>query len=461
MRRAVSFFLVNLISIGLGAELAVTQEREDRSVSTAGQSAETGSGWAADKPGRRYRIDIANLPPPFQTRPVANPPRVVPRPANQLPEVPPGFYVELFAQGLTEPRLIRAAPNGDLFVAESDVGRVRVLRPSEDGSRPAKIEIFASGLDEPFGIAFYPLGPEPRWVYIAETNRVVRYAYKNGDVKAEAMPEVVVPKLAPAGEGGHVTRDIAFSNDGKQMFVSVGSGSNDGEDMSRKNPEAVRRWQAHQALGAAWDDEYRRANVLIYTPDGQGGDIYATGIRNCVGLAVHSQTGDLYCSTNERDGLGDNLVPDYVTRVRQGAFYGWPWWYMGNRQDPRWKGARLDLAGKITDPDVPIQSHSAPLQMTFYNGGMFPADYNNSAFAALHGSWNRSERTGYKVVRILMRDGVPTGEYEDFLTGFVIDNRRVWGRPVGVATGKDGSLFVSEDGNSTIWRVSYGGGPQR
>jgi hypothetical protein len=183
--------------------------------------------------------------------------------------------------------------------------------------------------------------------------------------------------------------------------------------------------------------------------------MFATGIRNCVGLAVHPTTGDLYCSTNERDGLGDNLVPDYVTRVREGAFYGWPWFYIGSNEDPRHVGERADLKGKATIPDVLLQAHSASLGLTFYTGHQFPAEYSGDGFAVEHGSWNRSKRTGYKVIRIRLKDGVPTGEYEDFITGFVVNDNDVWGRPVGVAVAHDGALLVSEDGNGTIWRVTH------
>jgi glucose/arabinose dehydrogenase/cytochrome c2 len=423
--------------------------------SAAAAPADSGLGdWRGDKPRLRHRVTIAELPPPYQTSSASNAPREAPRPANMIPKAPEGFTVELFAQGLDAPRIVRAAPNGDLFVAETAAGRVRVLRPSQDGKRAAQNTVYSSSLVEPFGIAFYPPGPNPRWVYVAETNRVLRFPYSPGDLKARSAPEVVVPQLAPSS-GGHVTRDIAFSLDGTRMFVSVGSSSNDAQGMPRKTPEQIKAWEAQHGLGAAWGFEENRAGVLVFTPEGKDGHIYATGIRNCVGLAAHPQTGDLYCSTNERDGLGDNLVPDYVTRVREGAYYGWPWWYMGNHEDPRWKGARPDLAAKVTDPDVPLQSHSASLGMTFYAGTTFPPDYEGSAFVAFHGSWNRAKRTGYKVVRIIMRDGVPTGEYEDFLTGFVIDENRVWGRPVGVSTGKDGSLFVSEDSNGTIWRITY------
>jgi glucose/arabinose dehydrogenase/cytochrome c2 len=409
--------------------------------------------WRQDRPGLRHRIGIEDMPAPHETRSASNPPREVARPRGVMPKAPAGFKVELFADRLEAPRLMRTAPNGDLFVAETFAGRVRILRPSEDGKSPAKDAVYASGLSAPFGIAFYPPGPNPQWVYIAETNRVIRFAYSAGDLEAPQQVEIVVPQLAPS-RGGHVTRDVIFSNDGARMFVSVGSASNDGEGLPRKAPKEIEAWEAQKGLGAAWGFEENRADVLVFTPEGKDGHIFAAGIRNCVGLAVHPASGDLYCSANERDGLGDDLVPDYVTRVRQGQFYGWPWRYMGDREDPRWKAARPDLAGKISDPDVLLQPHSAPLAMTFYTGTAFPAPYRDSAFVAFHGSWNRTVRTGYKVVRILMRDGVPTGEYEDFLTGFVIDNNRVWGRPVGVASGKDGLLYVSEDASGTIWRVA-------
>jgi glucose/arabinose dehydrogenase len=430
-----------------GRPIAGTQPAQARNTAAFGD-------WHPDRPGLRHHITLADLPAPYATTSASNPPRIVPRPANVHPQVPAGFTVDLFAQGLSAPRIIRSAPNGDLFVAETAAGRVRVLRPDAQGKIANRNEIYADALHGPFGIAFYPAGSAPQWVYVAENNRIIRFAYNSGDLKARSAPQVIVAQLSPAS-GGHVTRDIAFSNDGSRMFVAVGSASNDAQYMPRKNQDDIRAWEAERGLGAAWGFEENRAAVLVFTPDGGGGRLFATGIRNCVGLAVHPQTGEVYCSTNERDGLGDNLVPDFLTRVREGAFYGWPWRYMSNHEDPRWIGARRDLAGKVSDPDVLFQPHSAPLGMTFYTGSTFPAAYHGSAFAAFHGSWNRSARTGYKVVRILLRDGMPTGDYEDFLTGFVVDDAHVWGRPVGVATGSLGGLFVSEDANGTIWRISF------
>jgi len=408
--------------------------------------------WQADKPGLARIIRPADLPRPGATPSATNFSRVVRRPSTAVPQVPAGFQVELLAEGLHGPREMKVAPNGDIFVSETRAGTIRVLRPGEGSAKPAKDEIYAGGLNQPFGIAFFPSGNDPQWVYIANTDSVVRFAYRAGDTKAPGKPETVVADL-PHG-GGHSTRNIAFSADDKRMFVSVGSASNDAEGMERAKG-GLQPKDDQRALGASWGAESRRAAVLAFNADGTNPQIFATGIRNCVGLAVHPASGDLYCSTNERDGLGDNLVPDYVSRVREGGFYGWPWFYIGNNEDPHHAGERPDLKDKVTVPDVLIQAHSASLGLTFYNSGAFPAEYRGDGFAAQHGSWNRSKRTGYKVIRIRLKEGVPTGEYEDFVTGFVFGDSEVWGRPVGVAVSRDGALLVSEDGNGTIWRITH------
>jgi glucose/arabinose dehydrogenase len=317
-------------------------------------------------------------------------------------------------------------------------GRVRVLRAGDGGRKAERNEVFAAGLDRPFGIAFYPPGPEPKWLYVAQTGSVVRYPYQNGDLVKRGSAQTVVASLGH-GSGGHWTRDVAFSSDGAQMFVSVGSASNVAEGNT---------------------DERDRADVLVFDPEGRGRRVYASGLRNCVGMAVEPSTHDLWCSTNERDGLGDDLVPDYVTRVHSGGFYGWPWFYLGAHPDPRHAGERPELASKVVLPDVLLQSHSAPLQLTFYDATAFPPKYRGGAFVASHGSWNRAKRTGPKVIFLPLRAGVPTGEYEDFMTGFVASDDAVWARPVGVAVAHDGALFVSEDGNGTIWRVSSTGSGQ-
>ncbi len=415
--------------------------------------------WQSQAPGTKHHFTLADLPVPFATISAGNGPQVVPRPSGALLAVPPGFTVKQFATGLNNPRLVRVAPNGDIFIAETGRNRIRVMRADDGADAPSENQIFAGGLDRPFGIAFYPPGGDPQWIYVANNNSVVRFAYHSGDLKASGAPQIIIPKLTDSN-GGHSTRDVAFSRDGQRMFISVGSGSNVAEGMSKKTPEGIQAWEAENGFGASWGSELHRAEILVTDPDGhQPLRAFATGIRNGVGMAVNPETGDLWVSTNERDGLGDNLVPDYITRVKEGGFYGWPWYYMGSHEDPRHAGERPDLDGKALVPDVMLQSHSASLEVTFYtatNGvAAFPAEYVGNAFAAFHGSWNRSVRTGYKIARVIVNHGVPTGEYEDFLTGFVVDDQSVWGRPVGVAVARDGALLVTEDGNGTMWRISY------
>ena len=396
--------------------------------------------YSQEHPGVRRRITVADLPQPKQDESVDNGADEVDRPAGAMPQAPPGFKVELYAQGFTEPRLIRTAPNGDLFLADSKAGQIRVLRGVGSDGKAQTSETFATGLDHPFGISFYPAA-NPQWVYIANTTSVVKFAYRSGDLKASAAPVTVVPTLpgyAQLRGGGHWTRDVVFSKDGTRMFVSVGSGSN--VDDTDNNPK-----------------EFHRADVLEYSPDGKFLKVYASGIRNCVGEAINPVTGSLWCSTNERDRLGDNLVPDYITSVKEDGFYGWPWYYMGSNQDPRHAGKHPELKGKVLVPDVLLQPHNASLELTFYEGSQFPEQYKGDGFAAEHGSWNKSKRAGYEVIRVPMKDGHATGEYEDFLTGFVTPDGKVWGRPVGVTVAKDGSLFVTDDGSKSVWHVSYTG----
>ncbi|HEY7576172.1 MAG TPA: sorbosone dehydrogenase family protein [Acetobacteraceae bacterium] len=387
--------------------------------------------WRSDAPGVVRLITPASMPAPFATTSAAHAPSLVARPASARLSVPPGFAVSEYASGLDRPRTLRAAPNGDVFVAESGASRLRVLRAADGAERPAQSSVFATDLPQPFGMAFWPPGPNPRFLYVALSSRVVRLPYESGDLRARGPAEVVVPHLPT---GGHWTRDVVFSPDGRVMFVSIGSASN---------------------VGVA--DEKDRADVLAFDPDGSHARIYASGLRNCTAEAIHPATGGLWCVVNERDGLGDNLPPDYATSVREGAFYGWPWYYIGDHPDPRLKGQRSELAGRITVPDVLFQPHSAPLGIIFYDGWQFPPEYRGDAFVAFRGSWNREHRTGYKVVRVRFANGRPTGEYEDFLTGFVASDQAVWGRPVGAAVAHDGALLVSEDGNGTIWRVAYTG----
>lgn len=443
-------FLVAITAVaGLQAASAQTPAADTNAL-RSGQAAF--GDWREDSPGLRRLIKPADLPPPGASTSATA--RVVARPSGAELKVPPGFKVEQFARDLSDPRQIRIAPNGDVFIAESNAGRIRVLRPNAQGAAPSETAVFASGREYPFGIAFYPPGDNPEWVYFGETDKVVRFPYRNGDLTARGKPETIIAELPT---GGHATRDVVFSPDGAHMFVSVGSLSNVSQGGNKLGELALRQWEAEHGTGASWGSEANRATVLVLDPTGKNQRHFANGIRNCVGMTIHPTTKELWCATNERDGIGDNLPPDYVTRVRASGFYGWPWYYIGTNEDPRHKGARPDLKDKVVVPDVLIQAHSAALGIDFYNAEQFPADYRGSAFVGLHGSWNRARRTGYKIIRIPAKAGVPTGEYVDFVTGFVTEDGRVWGRPVGVAVAKDGSLLFTEDGNDSVWRVSYVG----
>lgn len=395
--------------------------------------------WTTDAPGVRRHITLADLPPQYATPSVDRGPRMVARPDGAMPKVPAGFEISEYASDLDNPRQMATAPNGDVFVVESNPGVVKVLRDTRNTGKPDVARTYATGLVKPFGIAFYPSGPNPQYIYIGNTDSVVRFPYHNGDLKATASPQTLVDNIPGGGRlrgGGHWTRDVKFSNDGTKMFVSVGS-------LTNVHEKPI--------------DETRRADILVFTPEGKNERIYASGIRNAVGLAVNPTTGQLWCSVNERDALGDHLVPDYITHVTEGGFYGWPWYYMGNHADMRATQPRPDLAGKVITPDVLLQSHSASLGMTFYTGKQFPGEYALNGFACEHGSWNRERRTGYKVVRVPMQNGKATGEYEDFVTGFVTSGGDVWGRPVGVTVARDGALLFSDDGSNHIWRVAYTG----
>jgi glucose/arabinose dehydrogenase len=440
--------------------------------------------WNQQQPGLRRKISLADLPGPKPEEAVDNTPHVIPRPADAWPIAPAGFKVTLYAGGdsapmqradnkqvmalgggiFTMPRLIRTAPNGDLFLADSGAGILFVLRGVGPGGKAAHVEKFATGLDHPFGIAFYP-AEDPKYVYVGNATTVQRFPYHSGDLHANGPAETIVPDIpgyAQLKGGGHWTRDVVFSKDGKHMLVSVGSGSN--VDDPDTHP-----------------GEFHRADILEFTPEGKFVEVYASGIRNCVGEAINPITGQLWCSTNERDDLGNHLVPDYVTSVKEGSFFGWPWYYMGGHQDPRLPEPcangtgpnlqapaltpdrakdckRIDLASKVVTPDVLVQPHMASLEMTFYpSGGEFPKEYDGDGFAAEHGSWNRKNRAGYEVIRIPMHHGRAEGSYEDFLTGFVTKDGQVWGRPVGVAIAKDGSMFVTDDGTRSVWHVTYSG----
>jgi len=394
-----------------------------------------------ETPGKVHHITAADLPAPYATKSAALFSRPVPRPADAWPQAPEGFKVALYAENLVgddkkplAPRTIITAPNGDFFVASTNTGKILVFRGLTADGKAEQMETFATGLKLPFGIAFYPPGPNPQYVYVGNTDSIVRFPYKNGDLKATGDPQVIVPNL-PAGPN-HFARGVVFSLDGKRMFIAVGSHTNV-TDIDTDT------------------SEYHRADILVANPDGSDLQVYASGIRNGSGVTVNPKTGELWTSVNERDELGDNLPPDYITHVQEGGFYGWPWYYTGGNPDPRFPGKHPELKDKAIVPDVLLEPHNASLNITFYEGKQFPKKYDGVLFAAEHGSWNRSVRTGYEVIMVPMKNGHATGEYEDFLTGFVTPSGDCWGRPVGVAVAKDGSLMVTDDGSNSIWRVTY------
>jgi len=431
------FCLVSITGDGIAKRPISPQANPANKVLT-GQAAFTDA--AHEYPGIRRHLTVNDLPAPAPEQSVDNGPSIIPRPANAWPIAPSGFKVELYATWLDNPRLLRFAPNGDLFLAESATGKIKVFRGVTPDGKPQQVSVFAEGLHQPFGIAFYPNGPNPKYVYIGDTDAIVRFPYQNGDLKARGAAENLA-ELPGGGRlrgGGHWTRDLVFSKDDSKLFASVGSHSN--VDDSDTHPE-----------------EFHRADVLEFTPEGKFVKVYAWGIRNCVGEAINPITGELWCSTNERDGIGNNLPPDYITHVQEGGFYGWPWFYMGGHQDPRHQGKHPELQSKVITPDILVNPHFASLEMMFYQGTQFPADFKGDGFACEHGSWNRAQRGGYEVIRLPMKNGHATGEYEDFLTGFTVGDGGVWGRPVGVAAAKDGSLFVSDDGSNSIWHVIYTG----
>jgi glucose/arabinose dehydrogenase len=384
-------------------------------------------------PGTFRKITVPDLPapmPPAGRGGFGGFGKAAPPPAGVMPKVPAGFKVDVFADNLKAPRQIRRAPNGDLFVMEQNAGQITILRGNKNG-KPETTSVYATGLTTNFGINFYPNGPNPQWVYVGNTGSVVRFPYKNGDLKASGPAETLISDIPP--RGNHSTRDIVFSKDGTKMFVAVGSADN----VSDTQPV-----QEH------------RANVLQYTPEGKFVKIYASGIRNPVGLGINPTTGELWVSVNERDLLGDNLVPDYITSVKEDGFYGWPWFYIGAHEDPRAKMARPadKTADKVIVPDVLLQPHNASLGLTFYDGTMFPQEYRGDLFAAEHGSWNRSTPSGHELVRVPLEKGKSNGVYEDFMTFPGGDS--TWGRPVGVVTGSDGALYVTDDTGNKVWRIS-------
>lgn len=382
-------------------------------------------------PGQRFAVDPAALPQPFATESAINPPRRVARPADATLRVPAGFAATLYAEEMSGPRHFAIAPNGDVFVAETFAGRITVLRDPDRTGRATQREVFVDGLRRPHGMQFH--GGD---FYVADLERVWRIPYQPGDVKARARPVPITADGALGTQNGHFTRNIVFSADGRHLFAAIGSASNVGEE-----PEP-------------------RATIARFSADGGARQTFASGLRNPVGVAIRPGTDELWTVVNERDGLGDGLVPDYLTRVVEGAFYGWPYAYIGRNPQPGLGEKRPDLVAGARVPDLLFESHSAPIGLAFYTGTSFPPEYRGDAFVALRGSWNANRPVGYMIARVPFRDGGPVGHYETFASGFWVtggDRADVWGRPAGVAIAADGALLIADDTGNTVWRVQWQG----
>jgi len=391
---------------------------------------------AAEKSSRRVvetgPSENLVLPPPYATRSVANTSTLIPWPTGKTPVAPAGFQVTLFADELDNPRTILALPDGDVLVMESlrqaGDSRVVLLRDVGKKGQPKYRRTFLSGLKGAFGMAL--LGEQ---LVIGNTDSIMVFGYRRGETHISRSGQ----KILDLPAGGHYTRNVIIDATAGKLYVAVGSRSNVDED--RRDAK-----------------DHRRAAILQADLDGRNMRVFASGLRNPIGMDWEPTTHVLWAVVNERDGLGDELVPDYLTSVRDGAFYGWPYSYFGQNEDPRKKGERPNLVSKAIKPDYALGSHVAPIGMTFYGGNSFPARYQGGAFIGMHGSWNRSHPVGYKVAFVPFRNGKPNGMIEDFLTGFMADERfnRVYGRPAGVAVWTDGSLLVADDAAGKIWRVS-------
>lgn len=380
--------------------------------------------------GHRFLILPQDLPPPFASESVSVGRSFAPIPDPPVLNLPDGFAVNLFATGFENARWLSVAPNGDVFLAESRAGALRVLRDGDGDGRAETVTTYWSGLKRPTGMVF---GDDA--LYVADIQGIWRFAYAPGDLQAQGRPEMITAPDAFGDGSGHWTRTLTAAPDGG-FYVGIGS----------RNNLAV--------------EAEPRATVQYFAADGSGQRTFAAGLRNPVGLAVHPETGELYTVVNERDGYGDNLVPDYLTRVEEGAFYGWPYAYAGGFPDPEFGDQAPQRVAETLLPDVMIQSHSAPLGLVFYEGDNFPEAYRGDAFVALHGSWNRSVPTGYKIVRVRFEDGRPVDGYENFATGFWFaggSEAQLYGRPVGLAVAADGALLIADDGAQVVWRIAWRG----
>jgi glucose/arabinose dehydrogenase len=395
------------------------------------------------------------LPAPYETKSIRSYCKVIGWPAGKMPVAPAGFRVNLFADSLRNPRNMYVAPNGDILVSEANTevkgikkigakiigvaasqnlgksaNQISIFRDSNGDGIPDKREVFLSHLNQPYGMLI--LGNS---FYVANTDGLWKYDYKAGQTKI-TTPGKMILALPAGGYNNHWTRNLRANSTDTKIYISVGSGSNVAEH--------------------GLENEIRRANILEINPDGSGERVYASGLRNPAGIDLQPGTDVLYTVVNERDNLGDELVPDYLTSVKQGGFYGWPWAYFGRHEDPRLEVKRPDMVKKTLTPDLSLGPHTASLGLVFYNGNKFPAKYKNGAFIGQHGSWNRSVLSGYKVGFVPFVNNKPAPQMEEFLTGFVanLKKKEVYGRPVGVAVAKDGSLLVADDTSNRIWRVS-------
>lgn len=380
--------------------------------------------------GAAIHVTPESMPAPYATPSSGNSARRISRPANARPRVPDGFKVEIFASGFGDARWLHVLPNGDVLLAESDDGRISILRDADGDGRAEKRAVFADGLDEPHGMAL--VGDQ---LYVGELSRIRKIAYTPGKLGRGGKPTPVTGDGALGSGFGHWTRILALSPDGKKLFASVGS------------------------IGNVDEEEAPRATVQVFHPDGSGQRTYAAGLRNPVGMDFHPRTGQLYTVVNERDGYGDEMVPDFLTSVRDGGFYGWPYAYIGPNPDPEYGTVAPGKVKRTLTPEVLFRSHSAPLGLAFYNHDQFPAEYRGDAFVALHGSWNAARPRGYMVVRVPFDEqGRPRGDYRIFAAGFWASGQRtaeVWGRPAGLAVARDGSLLVADDVGNLVWRISY------
>ncbi len=425
---------LGLLAISSGCQpLADSRSQTDVSRASTPVATAPAASFAQVRPltPQKIQIRVADLPKPFASESASKPPQEIDRPAKPTFQVPAGFTVNAFATGLSQPRWLHVGPNGDVFLAESRDNRIRLLRDANKDGVAETNTVLIDGLAQPFGMA---IAPNQKSFYVANTDAVVRFPYQVGQTQIRDRPQLIT-QLPGGGYNQHWTRNLAFSPDGRKLFVTIGSKSNaDPEDLPR-------------------------ASIQVMNPDGSDRKTYAYGLRNPIGLAFNPLSGSLYSSVNERDGLGDDLVPDYLTSVKDGGFYGWPYSYLGQNPDPRLP-RRPDLERRAIVPDVLFQAHSAALGFVFNTGKQFPTAYQNDAFVAFRGSWNRSEGTGYKVVRVPFdAQGKPRGYYEDFVTGWLSDPKgpTAWGRPVGLAITQDGALLITDEPGGVIWRVSYKG----